>query len=47
MSGLPFPPPGDLPAPKVNPTSPILAGGFFTPEPPGKLQVFQIQVAKG
>ena len=31
-SGLPFPPPGDLPDPEVEPeslTSPALAGGFF------------------
>ena len=32
-SGLPFPPPGDLPHPGVEPTSPALAGGFFTAEP--------------
>ena len=41
-SGLPFPPPGDLPNPGIeprSPASPALAGGFFTPEPsekPGK-----------
>ena len=32
-SGLPCPPPGDLPDPgiePVSPTSPALAGGFFT-----------------
>jgi len=32
-SGLPFPPPGDLPNPgikPVSPTSPALAGEFFT-----------------
>ena len=34
-SGLPFPPPGDLPDPGIKPTSPTLAGGFFTTEPPG------------
>ena len=34
-SGLPFPPPGDLPNPGIKPTSPALAGGFFTAEPPG------------
>ena len=31
-SGLPFPPPGDLPDPGLEPTSPVspaLAGGFF------------------
>ena len=35
-SGLPFPPPGDLPDPRIEPTSPIspsLAGGFFTTVP--------------
>ena len=32
-SGLPFPPPGDLPDPGIEPTSltsPALVGGFFT-----------------
>ena len=29
-SGLPFPPPGDLPDPGIKPESPALAGGFFT-----------------
>ena len=33
-SGLPFPPPGDLPIPETEP--PALAGEFFIPEPPGK-----------
>ena len=36
-SGLPFPSPGDLPDPGIDPVSPALAGGFFTTEPPGKL----------
>ena len=38
-SGLPCPPPGDLPNPGIEPTppqSPALAGGFFTIAPPGK-----------
>ena len=38
-SGLPFPPPGDLPDPGIelaSPVFPTLAGGFFTTEPPGK-----------
>ena len=38
-SGLPVPPPRDLPSPGIKPTSPeppALAGGFFTTEPPGK-----------
>ena len=36
LSGLPFPSPGDLPDPGIEPTalvSPALAGGFFTTEP--------------
>ena len=33
-SGLPFPSPGDLPDPGVEPVSPALAGGFFTIESP-------------
>ena len=39
QSGLPFPPPGDLPNPKIKPvslTSPALAGRFFTTELRGK-----------
>ena len=35
-SGLPFHSPGDLPDPGIEPTSPALACGFFTSEPPGK-----------
>ena len=35
-SGLPFPSPGDLPDTGVEPTTPALAGEFFTSEPPGK-----------
>ena len=34
-SGLPFTFPGDLPNPEIEPTSPALAGGFFTTEPLG------------
>ena len=29
-SRLPFPPPGDLPEPAIEPMSPAFAGGFFT-----------------
>ena len=55
-SKLPFPSPGDLPDPAVEPTSPALAGGFFITEPPRKPQrqdkevvnmetkLFQIQI---
>ena len=31
-----FPPPGNLPDTGIKPVSLALAGGFFTPEPPGK-----------
>ena len=33
-SGLPFPSPGNLPDPEIKSTSPVLAGEFFTTEPP-------------
>ena len=39
LSGLPFPPPGDLPNPGIelkSPAAPALMGGFFTTESPGK-----------
>ena len=36
QSGLPFPSPGDLPDPGIEPLSPALAGRFFSPEPWGK-----------
>ena len=35
-SGLPFPPPGYLPNPGIEPESSALAGGFFTTQPLGK-----------
>ena len=35
-SGFPFPSPGDLPNPGIEPGSHTLAGRFFTTEPPGK-----------
>ena len=35
-SGLPCPPPGDLPDPGKEPTFPALAGRFLTSKPPGK-----------
>ena len=34
-SGFPFPSPGDLPDPRIEPGSPALAGRCFTNEPPG------------
>ena len=33
---IPFPPPGDLPDPGIELVSPVLTGGFFITEPPGK-----------
>ena len=36
-SGLPFPSPGDLLNPGIEPTFPALAGRFFTAEPPGQV----------
>ena len=33
-SGLPFPTPGDLPNPRIEPVSPASVGGFFTTVPP-------------
>ena len=35
-SGVPFPSPGDLPKPGMEPESSALAGRFFPTEPPGK-----------
>ena len=42
-SRFPFPPPGDLPDPGIEPVSPILADGFFTTETPGKLPAICIK----
>ena len=41
-SGLPFPPPGDLPDPGIKPVflaSPALAGGFFTTSAPWEAMI--------
>ena len=38
-TGLPFPSPGDLPDPGIEPTSASLAGEFFTAELPGRPQL--------
>ena len=35
-SGLPFPSPGDLPDPRIEPRSPTFQAGSLTSEPPGK-----------
>ena len=39
-SGLPFPSPGDLPDPWIEPRLPALHGDALPSEPPGKPQVF-------
>ena len=41
-SGLPFPSPGDLPDPGIEPRSPTLQADALTSEPPGK-QCFKVQ----
>ena len=41
-SGLPFPPPVDLPKPGFEPMSPALAGIFFTAESPGMLCYLEV-----
>ena len=35
-NGLPFPSPGDLPDPGIEPMSPVLQADALTSEPPGK-----------
>ena len=45
--GLPFPPPGDLPHPGIEPRSSALAGGFLTTEPPGKPFIVLEEEIKG
>ena len=42
-SGLPFPSPGDVPDSGLELMSPVLAGGFFTAEPPGNSQFFKMR----
>ena len=43
-SGLPFPPPGDLPYPGIEPMSPSLQVDSFTAEPPGKLLSITLEI---
>ena len=40
--GLPFPSLADLPSPGIERSSPVLAGGFFTTEPPVKHTILYI-----
>ena len=45
-SGLPFPSPGDLPGPGIEPVSPVLAGQFFTTAPLVKPRISEIHSLK-
>ena len=38
-TGLPFPSPGDLPNPEIEPWSPALQADSLLPEPPGKPEI--------
>ena len=40
-TGLPCPPPGDLPDTGIDPMPPAVGGGFSTTEPPGKPPVLK------
>ena len=44
-SGLPFPSPGDLPDPGIEPASPISTGRLFNAESPGQPSI-QIHIGK-
>ena len=43
-SGLPFPLPGDLPDPEIEPGSPALEADALTSEPPGKPSKFLLVI---
>ena len=43
-SGLPFPSPGDLPNPGIEPGSPAFQADALTSEPPGKCLVAKVKV---
>ena len=45
-SGLPSPPLGDPPDPRIKPVSPTLAGRFFSTATPGKVSTFQPHFAQ-
>ena len=45
-SGLPFPSPGDLPHPGIEPRSPALQADALTSEPPGKKEFPHAAVVK-
>ena len=39
-SGLSFPPPGELPDPRIEPRSPALQADSLSSQPPGKTYIF-------
>ena len=43
-SGLPFPSPGDLPDPGIEPRSPTLEADALTSEPPGKSFIMKLHL---
>ena len=43
---LPFPSPGYLPDPGIEPLSPVLAFRFYTTEPPGKSMARRVEMPK-
>ena len=45
-SGLPFPPPVDLPDAEIKPACPALAEGFLTTEPPGEPKAAVLPIKK-
>ena len=45
-SGLPFPSPGDLPGPEIEPGSPALQADALLSEPPGKPRYTHWDLAK-
>ena len=44
LHGLPFPSPGGLPDPGMEPRSPVLQGDSLLSEPPGKLSMVLIKI---
>ena len=45
-NGLPFPSPGDLPNPGIEPRSPAFQADTLTSEPPGKPQIIVIETGR-
>ena len=46
-SGMPFPPPGDIPNPGIEPVSSALAGGVFTAKPPCIYTIPKLALCRG